>query len=70
MIREKAAPTVLAAMFAFALALPAVGMIIAGLMMGDPGLGLIGFGLFVAIISLYFVIADIVFWHNDEMGAH
>jgi hypothetical protein len=68
MVEEGVRPGALAAMFAFALAMPVVGMVIAGLMMGRPGFALLGLGLFAGVLGLYFAAADLVFGLDAETG--
>jgi hypothetical protein len=56
----------LATIFSLILALPAIGMFIGGLIVGEVGLAFCGLAVFVIIAGLYFVAADIVFWHIEE----
>jgi hypothetical protein len=65
-VRERIRPPMLAAIFSLILALPAIGMFIGGLIVGKVGLAFCGLAVFVIIASLYFVAADIVFWHSEE----
>jgi hypothetical protein len=63
---ERISPGLMAAVFSFALALPAIGMFIGALIVGEVGLAFCGLIVFVIITSLYFAVADIVFWHSEE----
>jgi len=65
-VRERISPSMLAAIFSLILALPAIGMFIGGLIVGKVGLAFCGLAVFVIIAILYFVAADVVFWHSEE----